>query len=94
MLNPVITAFYPYRDFYETRSISKTRKDKTCHICGTKIPKGSSNVDYKFYCDDGSYPTVPVCMRCEQDYEIELRTFMINGISESDLQELREHYDY
>lgn len=94
MLNPVITALCPYGDFYETRPIYKTQKDKTCHICGTKIPKGSSNVDYKFYGDNGLYPTVSVCMRCEQDYETELRTFMINGISESDLQELRGHYDY
>ena len=88
--NPVEKAFYGYGDFYETRSIARTRKSKWCRICGSTINTGSSNIDYKFYCDGGDYPTVAICMPCSHKYKEELRRFEYEGIPAEVIEILEE----
>lgn len=88
--NPVEKAFYGYGDFYETRSIARTRKSKWCRICGSDIHPGSSNIDYKFYGDDGDYPTVAICTSCSHTYKEELRRFEYEGIPAEVIETLEE----
>lgn len=91
--NPVEKAFYAYGEFYETKSISKTRKTKVCGICYEEIPVRSSHIEYKFYGYWGDFPSVPICTECEEKYKEELSGFRSNGISseiQTELEELDE----
>ena len=56
--------------FYETTSVGKSRKDKYCSLCDTKIPAGSASNGAKIFRD--AYYQVDFCSKCEETYKAEL----------------------
>lgn len=44
-------------EYYEPRSVSRGRSDKTCEFCGRVIPKGTPHEMHHFYPEFDSYPT-------------------------------------
>lgn len=69
--NPVKDAVQEFwgTAYYESGSVSCTRKDKTCEICSKTIPKGSAHTFHKFYAEDGGWPTFNVCSKCNKTYD-------------------------
>lgn len=56
--------------FYENFSVARTRKNKSCGICGGSIPAGSAHKGAKLFCDE--YYDLNICSSCETTYEKEL----------------------
>ena len=56
--------------YAESTSVGKTRKDKTCSICGSSIPKGSAHNGAKVYQDE--YYQYDFCNDCEERYKLQL----------------------
>lgn len=48
-------------DFYETRTVSAGRKEKTCEVCGKTIKIGQPADMHHFYPEFNSYATHPAC---------------------------------
>lgn len=44
-------------EYYESRSVSKGRSDKTCVECGKTIPKGQKHTMHHFYPEFSAYAT-------------------------------------
>ena len=57
--------------YEESTSVGKTRKDKTCDICGGAIPKGSAHSGAKMFNDE--YYQVDFCNVCEKKYKLQLK---------------------
>ena len=62
--------------YCESTSVSSTRKDKSCSICGVSIPKGSAHSGAKVYQDE--YTQLNFCNDCEERYPLQLKE-MKNG---------------
>jgi hypothetical protein len=56
--------------FYESTSVSCTRKDKSCSLCSNTIPRGSAHTGAKLFCDE--YFQVDFCNDCVERYKTEL----------------------
>lgn len=54
-----------YEDYYESRTVSKGRSDKTCEHCGKSIPIGMKHDMHHFYPEFESYP---VHLECSDDF--------------------------
>lgn len=59
-------------EFYERVDIKKTRKSKSCNVCGNSIPAGSSHLGFRFYGEDGDWPVFIVCNDCEKNHSGDL----------------------
>lgn len=60
-------------DIYETYGrVKSTRKVKECNLCYATIPAKSSHIFYKFYGNDGDYPTFNICNDCEEHRQNDL----------------------
>lgn len=55
-------------EFYENADVKKTKKSKSCDVCGGNIPSGSSHLGFRFYGNDGDWPVFVVCNKCEIDH--------------------------
>lgn len=44
-------------DYYESRTVTKGKSDKTCCFCGKTIPRGQPHTVHKFYPEFQSYNT-------------------------------------
>ena len=56
--------------FYETTSVSKSRKYKSCDLWGKDIPVGSASNGAKLF--NGDFYQVDFCKKCEETYKTEL----------------------
>jgi len=56
--------------YYEDTSVGKTRSTKCCDLCDGIIPKGSSHIGSKIFCDE--FRQVNFCKSCEKTYAHEL----------------------
>jgi len=62
--------------YYENTSVGRTRKDKTCDICSSTIPTGSSHNGATIF--NSEFTNVIFCEACEMKYSTELAE-MENG---------------
>lgn len=63
-------------DFYEWKSVKKSRTNKTCCLCGTNIPVGTASQSMHFYQDN--FNAWNVCNKCaseQRDLINELTTY-------------------
>ena len=56
--------------FYESTSVTKSRKAKCCALCGRTIPAGSASNGAKLF--RGEFYQVDFCRKCEETYKEEL----------------------
>jgi hypothetical protein len=56
--------------YYESTSVGSTRKSKSCDLCSSSIPKGSSHKGAKLFNSD--FYQVDFCSECEEKYKKEL----------------------
>lgn len=54
--------------FYMWKHVAKSRKAKSCCLCGITMPVGSAQRGMNFYGEDGEYPTYWVCGKCEKEH--------------------------
>lgn len=66
--------------YYESKSVSCTRKAKMCDICNGSIPKGSSHNGATLF--NGDFYPVVFCKECESKYAKELNE-MASGLYDS-----------
>ena len=58
--------------YYESADVKRTRKTKSCDVCGNTIPSGSHHLGFRFYGDDGDWPVFNVCDTCAQSEKEDL----------------------
>lgn len=55
--------------FYEWKRVGKSRKSKSCCLCGVTLPAGTAQNGMNCYGEDGKYPTYWLCTNCEVEYQ-------------------------
>ena len=56
--------------YYESTSVGRSRKSKTCSLCGNSIPTGSASNGAKLF--HGEFYQVDFCQECETNFSSEL----------------------
>lgn len=68
--NPEIEEMMSGSYYYEDKRVGKTRKSKSCAICGRNIPTGTGHLALKLF--NGEFYDANICSACEDKYKSEL----------------------
>lgn len=70
----MVTEYGAY--YYESTSVGKSRKAKSCDICGASIPKGTASTGAKMF--NGDFFQVDFCNSCVDIHSTHMKE-MSNG---------------
>ena len=79
--NPIKEIFDFGGYFYEMKTIKKTRKEKTCRVCGETIPSGSGHLIAVVFIHE--FRNLNICNECEKKYKNEIEN-MKEGLYNED----------